>query len=202
LKELKTLDIVDVKLTSFPEIPSTLCSLSLTGTKILSGPSNIGIIQSTKLPDLVSLSIVSAGCISMDTLVHLMEPSKGRVRHLSLHGWSIIPDLGSFAAFATAGYIAQTEVLTITASHIIDEILELVAANAPNLTELNASHNHMISGISVKALALKKGKKLTKLDLTHCSRVSADATKYARSTGVTVIYRFPDSSKHVRYNGF
>ena len=62
-----------------------------------------------------------------------------------------------------------------------------LALNLPKLKILDVSLTE-ITGVGVKALCLKKGARLEKLNLDHCEKVSVDAVEWARKRGVEVQY--------------
>ena len=74
-----------------------------------------------------------------------------------------------------------------------DVEVEALARRCPNLVELDVSCCPNITGVGVKAIVSKEGKRLERLNLTHCVGVSADAVQWARERGVQVVYSFPDA---------
>ena len=82
--------------------------------------------------------------------------------------------------------------LDVSYNGLPDRFFEHLAEISPRLRNLNASYNPSMTGVSVKALIMKPGEKLKKLDLEYCSCVGVDAVELARMHGVAVKYRFPD----------
>ena len=77
-------------------------------------------------------------------------------------------------------------------TEVNDDVAEKLALHLPSLTTLDLSHTR-VTGIGVKALVEKPGSKLKLLNLNHCRDVGRDAVEYARSRGINVSHRFPDS---------
>ena len=79
-------------------------------------------------------------------------------------------------------------------THVDDTLAKLLALHLPKLTALDVAFTK-ISGVGVKALCLKDGDGLERLNLQHCTGVSVDAVEWARARGVDVQYSFPESGK-------
>lgn len=83
------------------------------------------------------------------------------------------------------GYLSAVTVLSFAGCDFSDVSAQLLAKASPVLENLDIEQT-MVSGIGVKALVLKPGRKLEKLKLNACPLLSADAVDFARASGVDV----------------
>lgn len=146
-------------------------------------------LKSTSLEELVSLSMSGFLHLSTTDLFTLLAPNKGNLRLLDLSETEI-----DVKQLATAGYLSEVTELLLNTTRVDDETLEILAANLPNLTTLAVSSTR-VTGVGVRALTKKPGRKLERLNLNYCNFVGADAIVYARSLGIEVSCVLVDSSK-------
>lgn len=175
----------------FPRVPSSLQSLDLTGNYSLNfaSPLSQSSIKDTNLQDLCSLSLSTTQPICYEDLQTLLEPGRGRLKKFESMYHALETILSSLIQ---EGYLTEVTELYLRSSSLDDTTAELLAEKLPRLRDLNIASSK-VTGVGVKALVLKPGDRLEKLNLTHCTQVSSDAVHYARAKGVNVIYSFPDA---------
>ena len=191
LTHLEDLDIAGTLLLFLPPLPISLRSLDLTNCHKMdfSCMKSQQSIWAGNLTNLCSLSIsrvLGFDFIDLDTL---LIPSKGKLKRLA------VGDMYDHRFNLVENHLQELHQLNLSKLDISDETAELIAERSPRLKILDLSYT-AISGVGVKALVLKDGDKLEKLNLQHCISVSSDAVDYARANGVDVIFNFPDQLKY------
>ena len=183
VRNLEYLDLSHVRSISRVCLPTSVCSLNMTGC-ILPYTQ-----QAPVLPNLLSLSIGSSISISMLMLRDILATNEVKLRTLDICAAPFTP--GDITALISVGYLAGIEELKIRNTFHDDEVAILLAHNLPNLRFLDLGRTR-VTGVGVKALITELKGKLEWLGLDECMHTSIDAVKLARSMGVKVSYRFPD----------
>ena len=191
LTHLEVLDLAGFNMSHFPRIPASLRSLDLTECYSINCDTQVSQvnIKDTNLQDLHSLSLSPGKWpISYENLQTLLRPSKSLLKKFSYLCCAMEDNISSLIQ---EGYLVEVTELNLHYSSINDKIAELIAENLPRLKILDLAATS-ITGVGVKALVLKLGDRLEKLNLMHCTSVSSDAVDFARAKGVHVTYSFPD----------
>ena len=180
----------------FPKVPSTVRHLDLGRSLQLCndfGESSDNLCNAD-LKELTSL-VLPASNIGTAYLRKLLEPSKGRIEVLDLssEGYGQRHDL-NLEDVMDSQFSTSLKELSVSRNDFGDGLFEHIARNCPRLQFLNASYTR-ITGVGVKALVLKPGEKLKKVNLRHCERVGIDAVDFARASGVEVDFTFPDEKQ-------
>lgn len=85
------------------------------------------------------------------------------------------------AKMVDMGYFDQLVDLDLCGTRVTDSIIEKLAPRAQQLQRINLATTS-VTGISVKTLALKPGRRLAHINISNCPRISPDAVAWARST--------------------
>ena len=110
---------------------------------------------------------------------------------LCLRRWNVDQIITSMRSQQT---LPSLRTITMQECNDLDDVgLETIASRCPKLVELNVSRCRYITGAGIKSIVSKPGESIERIDLTHCSNVSADTVEWARASGVQVVYRFPDA---------
>ena len=121
----------------------------------------------------------------------LLDPNKGNMTSLDVSGCTDLARIDIFDIILS-GYLANIVELKMIALPVDDDIADLLAHQLPNLRYLDLGITK-ITGVGVKALALKTGSKLERLSINHCRSISIDAVEWARAQGINVSFTFSDS---------
>ena len=147
-------------------------------------------IRNAQLAELTSLLLPYAQ-IGLDSLRTLMEPSKGNIKILNLCSLpEVLTNQTMIQLLLDRDHCKSLVELDVSRNQLKDSFFEHIAQNCPRLQDLNASHDRSLTGVGVKALILKPGEKLKRLNLEHCDRVGIDAVELARANGIQVTYHF------------
>ena len=193
LRNLRRLSVRESMSRSFPRLPSRLRHFDFGGCFFgdqYNGESEEN-IRNANLTDLNSL-LLPAALIDWNFVQTLVEPCKGNIQILNLS--CLLKHVGHNPPELLLGpdHLKSLVELDVSSNHLKDSFFEHIADSCPRLRSLNTSHNNTITGVGVKALIMKPGDKLKKLNLNRCSRVGVDAVQLARTNGVEVEYSFPD----------
>ncbi|MCJ1234631.1 hypothetical protein MMC14_002592 [Varicellaria rhodocarpa] len=186
LTHLSSLNLSGLVQTDFPRLPPSLRILDMTDCNTLEFDLAITEINlaTFPLPNLISVTLPFARNISLAVIHLLFEPNKGKLTKLDIGGATFNIDVSELI---TAGYLAEVTELRLRNRLVNDTVAKKLALNLPKLKILDVSLTE-ITGVGVKALCLKKGARLEKLNLDHCEKVSVDAVEWARKRGVEVQY--------------
>lgn len=194
LDQLQHLNISRIRTRQSPQLPSTICTLSMAG---LSGFSLVAGIQLQEvnfaefdLPQLTRLSLAEWSRLSLGDLQSCLIPSKGKVTHLNIGG-CIGLSTANLEELITHHYFEAVEDLVLKSCNVDDKIAMLIARNVPHLKKLDLA-NTKITGVGVKALVVGLEGKLEHLCLDGCHSTGIDAVELARKKGVKVAFGFPD----------
>ena len=138
----------------------------------------------------MTLSIEHCYSIQGNQLFSLLQQSKSRLRIFNVTGCNqlTVEDLNRLVL---EGFLDETIDLRLASTAVKDETLQLLAKNLHRIKTLNLS-NTEITGIGIKALALKPHGRLENLALRWCNLVSVDAVDFAKACGIRVNYSFPE----------
>ena len=154
-------------------------------------------LAAVSLPNLTSFSLSSVRRISLADLHHLLAPSAGKLTKLDIGGCPFDANADStlnISEIVAAGYLAEVEELGLRNTLVDDAVAKVLALNLAQLRVVDVAFTK-ITGVGVKALCLKSGNGLERLNLQHCTGVSFDAVEWARGKGVEVLYSFPETGK-------
>lgn len=193
LKNLRNLDLSCSSLGSFPKLPESIQVLNLSSCGFaLSYSPLIDSINQNRLPNLKALLLAHMHGLVGDGVRSLLSANKGNLMLLNLAhcGRLVRKDIRSLIQ---DGYLGAINSLSLAGCDFTDETAQLLATASPNLDNLEIEQTE-VTGVGVKALVLKHGRKLEKLKLDSCRLVSADAVDFARASGINVqfiIYEEP-----------
>ncbi len=198
LTKLQHLDASHSTIFVFPTLPESIQILNLSTCVFLPIPGlalETG-IQTNFLPRLRCLMMSFAYLLGIVGLQSLLTPNKGNLTTLRLEFCSRLTN-EDLVSLMENGYFRSVTDLSLAACDIKDAAVEVLAATSPHLTALDLDYTK-VTGVAVKALVLKPGRKLERLSLKNCGRVGADAVDLARGSGVTVVFTFPDRTRRAR----
>lgn len=141
---------------------------------------------------LTSLAVSPARHLRPEVLHALMENGTDKLRKCHLAGFDSREQLPSLIA---SGCLSGVVDLRLSNAELTDSIAESIAKCCPRLRSFEASHNPKLTGVGVKALLLKEGEKLVKLDIDRCGGIGIDAVEFARSMGAEVKFSLADNLK-------
>ena len=192
LAKLESLDITGCFVTPTPELPPSLRELSMAGLQ--EQGTIIGYEAMTKhLPQLVSLRIpVIFQDVYTEGVTDWLEANKGNLELLDLSHSSASSQC--IKALVEGGYLKSAQTICLEGCAVYDAVLEQLSQEARHLKSLDISSTQ-VTGVGVKYLVKGLGNTLEYLCLDHCTNTSVDAVVWARSTGLTVSFKFPDHSK-------
>lgn len=173
----------------FPLLPISVETLDF--SSCLYDPSYL--FHANDLPALTGLSIADHYHISARSVLSLLKSSKGTLKTLNVKGCHNLFSIDYFTLIQE-GYLNMVTQLGLGSYEVGDEIIESLATNLPHLKILDLDSTK-VTGIGVKALALKESCMLERLILKNCEHVSTDATEYARSRGIIVHFSMPDARR-------
>ncbi|MCJ1281109.1 hypothetical protein MMC26_000427 [Xylographa opegraphella] len=199
LTSLRSLALTDVDIATFPCLPPSLQSLSLTNAWGIGSRSDLAdaYMERNDFSALTSLTLSAVRFVRRVVLARLICSGKDKLQKLDLRDFDASPGI---TEFINEGHLAEVTDLRLSNADVSDELAALVASNCPKLKAFDVSYNMKLTGVGVKALVLKEGG-IQKLNLDHCVGVGCDAVEYARGKGVAVQFTFPDvvkSGKRVR----
>lgn len=197
LHKLEYLDISGSTGSLQPDLPVTLRSLNMSNCVI---GHTTPIFQSQILPTLSTLIVENYENVPRlpffpPGLLRMIEASKGVLQTLDLSGFTAIMNNGNneVSSLVTSGSLTGVEKLRLSKIPKIDDALViLIAETLQQLKSLDLACTE-VTGVGVKALLISLGSKLEWLGLDECHHTSIDAVELARSMGVKVSYKFPDS---------
>lgn len=197
LKNLQNIDLTQSSLGLFPRLPESLQALNLTScvfsaSAYASAYSLTDHINENQLPNLKALVLAHMHDLVVDGLRSLLSANKGNLMALNLaHCNKLARE--DISSLIQDGYLRAITILNLAACDFTDEIAQLLAMASSGLENLDIEHTK-VTGVGVKALVLKSGRKLEKLKLNSCLLVSKDAIDFARDNGINVqfiIYEEP-----------
>ena len=200
LKNLRNLDLSKSSLGLCPRLPESIQVLNLYSCIFFSDFASIPSLQDSidqnQLPNLKVLLLAHMHCLTGNGVRSLLSANKGNLMWLNLAQCSklVRKDISSLIA---DGYLGAINVLSLAGCDFTDETAQLLAKASPELENLDIERTE-VTGVGVKALVLKPGRKLAKLKLDSCRLVSADAVDFARASGINVqfmIYEEPRMSR-------
>ena len=186
LTNLSSLNLSSLVQEDFPRLPPSLRVLDMTDCHTVQFDLAISEtnLAAFPLPNLTSVTLPFARNISLAFVHLLFGPSKGKLTKLDIGGATFNIDV---CELITAGYLAEVTELRLRNRLVNDVVAKKLASNLLKLEILDVSCTE-ITGVGVKALCLKRGAYLEKLNLDHCEKVSVDAVEWARERGVEVQY--------------
>ena len=124
-------------------------------------------------------------------LLEILKPNKGEITTLHLFNCLDIK-YNNLLNLIDSGYLTNIVDLTMMGVPVDDYIMELLATKSNALRSLNVTHTE-ITGVGVKAIVLKEGCKLEQLNLKGCNCINFDVVEWARTQGVSILFKFPDN---------
>lgn len=187
LKNLRDLDLTHSYLESFPRLPESIQVLDLCSCTFFPDafrPTGQNPIYQNQLPNLKALLLASIYGLAGSGVKSLLSANKGNLVRLNLaHCARLEPE--DIHSLIQDGYLKAVNMLSLAGCHFADETAYLLAEASPALEYLDIALT-TISGIGVKALVRKPGRKLEKLKLDSCQFVTADTLRFARDSGIDV----------------
>ena len=196
LENLRNLDLTHSRLEVFPKLPESLQVLDLCSCEFsrdVSHPLDQDSIYPNQLPNLKTLLLAGIYNLIGSGVRSLLSANKGNLVRLNLAHCANVGQ-EDIHTLIQDGYLKAINVLSLAGCHFSDETAHLLAKAAPALEYLNIKLT-TVSGIGVKALVLKPGRKLEKLNLDSCGLVGADALKFARDSGIDVQFIMKEEHK-------
>jgi len=144
---------------------------------------------------LTSLTVSPARHLRPEVLHALIENGTDKLRKCHL---SCFDSREQLPSLVTSGCLSEVVDLRLSNAELTDSIAESIAKCCPRLRTFEASHNPKLTGVGVKALMLKEGDKLIKLNIDYCGGVGIDAVEFARSMGAEVKFSLADSLRSVK----
>ena len=200
LKNLRNLDLATSYLGLFPKLPESIQVLNLCGCVFASGsavyPRLQDSIYQNWLPDLKALQLAHMHSLTGDAVKSLLSANKGNLNLLNLAHCTKLEraDIVSLIQF---GYLRAITVLSLAGCGFTDETAQFLAKASPGLENLDVERT-AITGVGVKALVLKPGRELKKLNLDSCRFISADAVDFARASGIYVQFIIDEEPRWTR----
>ena len=146
----------------------------------------IALEHPNELPKLTRFSARLVPLLSLDMLCSFLRPNIGNLRSLDLDGCQTIIS-SEYKVFIESGFLNSVTELRLGSPHVNDEVAELLAAKCFDLKSLYLRFA-TLTGVGVKALALKGGVRLEFLFMVLCAGVHRDAIDYAIAKGIHVKY--------------
>ena len=192
LTKLQNLNLAAFDAADFPLLPSSIQTLNMPGWYDCAFASDISQahINESKLKMLTSFSVGSPSDLSITDLCTILDPNKGNLTSLDIDYFS---GLGSteILSLVDGGYLENIVDLRMMCLRVDDKVATILADRLHKLRSLDLGLTR-ITGVGVKSLVLKKGCKLERLGLNHCTHVGLDAVEWARAQGVAVSFTFPE----------
>lgn len=188
LKNLSNLDLTKSSLWLFPRLPESIQVLNLSGCVFSPGNTFHPLLQDSiyqnRLPNLKALLLACIHSLVGDWVRSLLSANKGNLVWLNLAYCPRLEqaDINSLIHF---GYLKAITVLSLAGCEFTDETAQLLTGSSPELEDLDIERT-AVTGVGVKALVLKPGRKLEKLKLNSCRSISLDAVDFARASGIDV----------------
>lgn len=188
LQNLRTLDLSNSKLWTFPWLPESievlnLCNCEFPPDRTFPSPLQDS-VKSNHLPNLKALLLAHMHGLLGDGLRSLLSANKGNLLCLNLALCSRLVR-NDISSLIEDGYFGAITFLSLAGCDFTDETAQLLAMAAPSLEHLELEQS-AVTGVGVKALVLKPGRKLEKLKLDSNRLVSADAIHFARDSKINV----------------
>lgn len=196
LENLRSIRLDQLLMVAFPKLPATVQKLDLSANYRMDFWSleSCQNLQACNLLGLESLALRSVPYITGESLMVLLNPSKGKLKELDISGCGGI-DKTAVDTLITGEYLDGIEDLNLSKLDIDDSVAEALARSAPKLKRLDLSSTD-ITGVGVKALALKPQSTFAELTINSCVGVSIDAVEFAKSKGIKVTFTFPDNLRY------
>ncbi|MCJ1476412.1 hypothetical protein MMC13_005078 [Lambiella insularis] len=197
LTQLRILSLTDIDILTFPCLPHSLRSLTMVKAWGIGSRSalNDAYMARNDFSALTHLTVSAARFLLPEAVTALIGSGKNKLQKLDLRDHD--SRLG-IAALISEGHLSEVEELRLSDVDLSDQLAELIARSCPRLKSFDASYNLKLTGVGVKALVLKEGEALKRLELDHCAGVGIDAVEFARAKGVVVGFTFPDNLKYGR----
>lgn len=199
LENLRNLNLTDSRLKVFPRLPESLQILDLCSCKFSRDvlyPLHQDPIYQNQLPNLKTLLLAGIYDLPGSWVRSLLSANRGNLVRLDLANCATVGG-EDIHTLIQDGYFTGITMLSLAGCHFSDETADLLAQAAPALEHLNIALT-TVSGIGVKALVLKPGRKLEKLNLDSCGLVSADALQFARDSGIDVQFIIKEETQQRR----
>lgn len=189
LSGLSSLEVLD--LNQFGALQSICFPASLQDLNISKCRFVLGEIEASQFTQLSRFSAADYP-LTFAELKIILEGNKGNLSHLNLSGFHLT--LEDFAKIIESGYLSRVQELKLNGADVDDNLLILLAANAPSMRSLYLAQTK-ITGVAVKALVNGLSSTLQYLFLNHCDFINVDAIEWGRSKGVKIDFSCPDTVK-------
>lgn len=190
--KLQSLDMTNNQHIIFPRLPPSLHTLDLSSciaAPQLDDLSHDNVVRSS-LPEMKSLSLSNYHSMEPTRLMALLSRGKGKLELLNLKNCNL--QAQNINSLIQDGFLTDVIQLGLAGLPVNDTCVELLATNLHLLKYLDLSFTR-VTGVGVKALVLKSGVRLERLNLMMCSQVNVDAVTFARSHGIQITYSFPEN---------
>ena len=192
LQYLQNLDLAGSDMGRFPRLPESIQILNLSRFQVSSLALRSAVfadeIKTIWLPNLKALLVSQMYTLRTQLLQRLLSANRGNLTSLNLRHCSTFTDQ-DIISLIHDGYFQAVTDLCLTACNFTDEAAKLLALASSDLTHLDLDATNL-TGVGVKALVLKPGRKLKKLKLNKCMFISKDAVDFARAHGINVEFQF------------
>ena len=154
-------------------------------------------LLNNSLTSLTSLSMSNVHHLDLNNLQKLLEPNRGNLEELDVKGCLLL-DAAPLLFLGELGYLKKIASLEVGCGDDIDDrCIESLIKHTPRLRKLTLAYTR-VTGVGIKAIALKPQDKLEHLVLQHCLNISPDALDYVRAKGVKVDFLNEDTSRKSR----
>lgn len=205
LQNLQNLDLAGSNLRMLPNLPESIQILNLSRCRLspVSFPpaAFANGMKSVRLPNLKALLVSQMSHLRIQWLMRLLAANQTNLTALNLRHCSSLTGK-DIISLIHDGYFQAITDLSLAGCNVSDETAKLLALASPGLTNLDLDGTQL-SGVGVKALVLKPGRKLEKLKLNNCTRISKDAIDFARVHDINVEFGLfeelkPKGSRQIR----
>lgn len=190
--KLQSLDITNNQHIIFPRLPPSLRALDL--SSCIASPQlddlSLANVMDSSLPEMKSLSLSNYHSMEPTRLMALLSLGKGKLEFLNLKHCNL--QAQNISSLIQDGFLTNVIQLGLAGLPVNDTCVELLATSSHLLKYLDLSSTR-VTGVGVKALVLKPGVRLERLNLMQCSLVNVDAVNFGRSHGIQITYSFPEN---------
>ncbi|KAI9719220.1 MAG: hypothetical protein M1812_003550 [Candelaria pacifica] len=196
LQRLEVLDISGLEMLVFPKLPPTLHTLNLSRifSLNLNHVESRNNIQELQLSSLRDLSFDDAATLNVETLQRILGSSMTTLERLTLN--DCLQVTGVFWLALESQFPMENIVeLQLRGTKITDREIFYFYHNKNRIRRLDLSKTS-ITGVGIRALVTGSSRpQIEWLGVNNCSSLGSDAVDLARSKGIEVEYRFPDTMK-------
>lgn len=117
--------------------------------------------------------------LELEKLLQLIGPDMEDLRQLSIAHCSGLDAL-DLIKMVNMGFMDQVVDLDLSGTRVTDDVIELFVPRAQHLQRISLAATS-VTGVGVKALVTRLNRKLVRLDISDCQKISPDAVAFART---------------------